>query len=241
VKLFGLRVLDSTGEGSDAMVLCGIDWVASTRTNANKNDDIAVANMSLGGPGSDDGHCGLSDHHALHLAICNTTGLGVTFVVAAMNDATDLATFEPASYDEVLTATAMADYDGQPAGLASPTCAPFGDDDSAANFSNFATLLGDQAHMLAAPGTCLGSTFPGSTYAVFFGGTSFASPTIAGSVALCIASGPCAGKTPAQIISKFVADAAAYNTANTAYGFQGDPLRPITGKYYGYLHRAGQY
>jgi hypothetical protein len=25
------------------------------------------------------------------------------------------------------------------------------------------------------------------------------------------------------------------------YGFQGDPLRPINGKYYGYLIRAGSY
>jgi len=36
--------------------------------------------------------------------------------------------------------------------------------------------------------------------------------------------------------------AAAYSTAkqNTGYGFQGDPLRPISAKYYGYLIRAGQ-
>jgi hypothetical protein len=26
-----------------------------------------------------------------------------------------------------------------------------------------------------------------------------------------------------------------------AYGFQGGPLRPISGKYYGYLMRAGLY
>jgi hypothetical protein len=42
---------------------------------------------------------------------------------------------------------------------------------------------------------------------------------------------------------KIVADAAAYNAAkqNVGYGFQGDPLRPISGKYYGYLIRAGLY
>jgi hypothetical protein len=40
-----------------------------------------------------------------------------------------------------------------------------------------------------------------------------------------------------------VSDAAAYNTArrNEGYGFQGDPLRPVSGKYYGYLIRAGLY
>jgi hypothetical protein len=36
-------------------------------------------------------------------------------------------------------------------------------------------------------------------------------------------------------------DAASYNVANSGYGFQGDPLRPVTGKYYGYLIRAGLY
>lgn len=30
-------------------------------------------------------------------------------------------------------------------------------------------------------------------------------------------------------------------TKNRGYGFQGDPLRPITGKYYGYLIRAALY
>jgi hypothetical protein len=62
-----------------------------------------------------------------------------------------------------------------------------------------------------------------------------------GTIALCIASGPCAGLTPAQIIQKIVGDAAAYNAKNTGYGFQGDPLRPIGGRYYGYLISAGIY
>jgi len=64
---------------------------------------------------------------------------------------------------------------------------------------------------------------------------------VAGVAALCIASGPCAGLTPAQIVQKLVSDASAYNTANPGYGFAGDPLRPQTGKYYGYLVRAGLY
>jgi subtilisin len=66
-----------------------------------------------------------------------------------------------------------------------------------------------------------------------------ASPHVAGTVALCVWAGGCAGLTPAQINAKIVGDAAAYNQANPGYGFQGDPLRPIAGKYYGYLIRAG--
>jgi subtilisin family serine protease len=158
--LFGVRVLDLNGEGTDSMVLCGIDWVASTRTNSDKNDDIAVANMSLGGLGdADDGNCGRTVHDALHLGICHTTDLGVTFVASAMNDSSDFAGVDPATYHEVLTVTAVADYDGQPGGLASPTCDSLGADDSAATFSNFATLAADQVHTVAAPGVWLGSTY----------------------------------------------------------------------------------
>ena len=71
--------------------------------------------------------------------------------------------------------------------------------------------------------------------------TSYATPLVAGAVVLCIYSGPCKGLTPRQVIERIVADAAAYNQANPGYGFLGDPLRPITGKYYGYLIRAGLY
>jgi len=69
----------------------------------------------------------------------------------------------------------------------------------------------------------------------------YGTPHVAGTVALCIASGACAGLTPAQIIQKIVSDAAAYNTANTGYGFVGDPIRPEPGKYFGFLVRAASY
>jgi subtilisin len=42
-------------------------------------------------------------------------------------------------------------------------------------------------------------------------------------------------------VAKIVSDAAAYNQAHPEYGFQGDPLRPISGKYYGYVIRVAQY
>jgi subtilisin family serine protease len=185
------------------------------------------------------------------MAHCRVIAAGVTIVAAAGNEAADIQVHAPAAYDDVLTVTAMTDLDGQPGGLQPPTgeCSsalnavfPIADDTAADSFSNFATLAEDQAHTIAAPGVCIGSTYPGGLYFVSVG-TSFASPLVAGTVALCIASGPCAGLTPRQIIQKIVADAAAYNTAkkNLGYGFQGDPLRPISGKYYGYLIRAAQY
>lgn len=152
-------------------------------------------------------------------------------------------------YDEVLTVTAMTDFDGLAGGLASPagSClegaksAPRFVDDTASFFSNFAVSAVDQAHTIGGPGVCILSTAPGGTYS-FAVGTSFASPLVAGTVALCVASGDCAG-SPAQIIQKIRADAAAFNTApaNVGYGFTGDPIRPIAGQYYGYLINAGIY
>lgn len=251
-RLWAGRVLNKNGVGSWSNIICGIDWATSTRTDSDPSNDIAVANMSLGGKGSDDGDCGKSNKDAMHLAICNSTAAGVTYVVAAGNSASDLAGAVPAGYREVLTVTAVTDLDGMPGGaFVGTTCAPPSAtliDDQAVFFSNFATLPADQTHTVAAPGVCILSTWlttAGSTTGIVGyeveSGTSMASPHVAGTVALCIASGACAGLTPAQIILKIVGDAAAYNTANTGYGFVGDPLRPEPGKYYGFLVRAAAY
>jgi subtilisin family serine protease len=244
-RLWSVRVLGKKAAGTDSQIICGIDWVTATRTDADPTNDIAVANMSLLGPGQDDGNCGRTNKDPLHRAICRSVAAGVTYIVAAGNDTQDIAKVAPAGYHEVLTATAMADYDGQPGGqwAFAPPCGNLGADDAAATFSNFATLTSDRAHTVAAPGVCIGSTYPHSNYLNSFYGTSFASPLVAGTVALCIASGPCAGLTPAQIVHKIVGDAAAYNSQpqNFGYGFDGDPLRPTPGRYYGFLIRAALY
>jgi subtilisin family serine protease len=237
-RLFAARVLNNAGSGSTSSVVCGIDWVTSTRTDADLTNDILVANMSLGGSGSDDGNCGNSNNDAEHKAICNSVAKGVTYVVAAGNDAADLKGKVPASYDEVLTVTAVADFNGQPGGGAAATCRS-DVDDTYADFSNFATLAADQAHTIAAPGVCIYSSWKGGGYRTI-SGTSMASPHMAGTAALCIARGQCTG-TPATIIQKLRTDAQNYNTANPGYGFTGDPIRPVTGKYFGYLTVASGY
>jgi subtilisin len=250
--LWAVRVGSGIGQGSTATALCGVDFVTSTRTDADATNDIAVANMSLGFSGAkvgDDGSCGLANHDALHLAICSSVAAGVSWVVAAGNSAGDFQSLVPASYGEVLTVTAMADFNGQPGGGAPFTCRR-DIDDAFASFSSFATLAADQAHTIAAPGRCILSTAApnsliwGGSKAPLYGvisGTSMASPHVAGTVALCIYSGACAGLTPAQIGQKIRSDAAAYNTAHPSYGFTGDPLRPVSGRYYGFLLRAALY
>jgi subtilisin len=251
-NLWAVRAASGIGQGSTATALCGVDFVTSTRTDADATNDIAVANMSLGFSGArvgDDGNCGRTNHDALHLAICNSVAAGVSWVVSAGNSASDFQSLVPASYDEVLSATAMADFNGQPGGGASPTCRP-DTDDAFASFSSFATLAADEAHTIAAPGRCILSTAAphsliwGGSNAPLYGvlsGTSMAAPHVTGTVALCIYSGACAGLTPSQIIQKIRSDAAAYNTTHPSYGFTGDPLHPVSGRYYGFLLWAALY
>ena len=54
IPIYSVRVLNNAGSGSTASVVCGIDWVTANAASLN----IKVANMSLGGGGSDDGNCG---------------------------------------------------------------------------------------------------------------------------------------------------------------------------------------
>lgn len=175
-RLWAVRVLNNRGSGSWSDVVCGIDWVTA---NA---DVIEVANMSLGGPGTDYGNCG-DGQDAMHAAICNAVDAGVTFVVAAGNDSEDAAGFTPAAYDEVITVSALADFDGQPGGNAASTCRS-DEDDTLANFSNYGADVD-----LIAPGVCIESTWKGGGYNTI-SGTSMASPHVAGGAALYLANNP---------------------------------------------------
>ena len=237
-RLWAVKVLTDAGVGLTSDIVCGIDWVTSTRSDLDPNNNIAVANMSLGGGGSDDGNCGNSNNDAEHKAICRAVQAGVTFVVAAGNDGVDFRSSVPAAYDEVLTVSAVTDYNGQPGGGGASTCRS-GVDDQYADFSNFAVLAADQNHTIAAPGTCIHSTYMAGMYDTL-SGTSMASPHVAGVAALCVSTGACTG-TPAQITAKLRADAQAYTTGTPGFGFNGDPMRPVSGRYFGYLVRAGGY
>ena len=179
-KLWGVKVLNAAGSGSLGCVIAGIDYVTSHA------DEIEVANMSLGFEGSSD---------ALDTAITNSVAAGVVYVVAAGNSAKDAATFSPANHQDVITVSAIADFNGQPGGLAPSTCRN-DVDDTFADFSNFGSLI-----ELAAPGVCILSTWLGGEYNTI-SGTSMASPHVAGAAALYLSNN--VGASPASVQAALV-------------------------------------
>ncbi|HZI39376.1 MAG TPA: S8 family serine peptidase [Acidimicrobiia bacterium] len=212
-RIFGVKVLDDDANGTTRELLCGIEWVTSTRYDNDPKNDIDVANLSLGGVGTDDGNCGKSDNDVLHQAICKSVEAGVTYVVAAGNEHEDASSLIPAAYSEVITVSAVADADGRSGGEGgSPACRA-DEDDTLADFSNYGTVVD-----IAAPGVCIFSTMPkdaeigdGSGYGTLTG-TSFAAPHVAGAAALWISGHPSA--SPAEVRSALIA-AGSYDWNNS--------------------------
>jgi subtilisin family serine protease len=136
----------------------------------------------------------------------------------------------------------MTDTDGIPGGTGPAPCIKKQTDDTYATYSNFAVSAAEQAHTLAAPGTCVVSDAIGGGSDTYYG-TSQAAPHVAGTVALCLndggIAGPCAGLTPAGVIARLRSDAQA--NATRLNGFLGDPLHAISGEYFGYLVSASKY
>lgn len=163
-RLWAVKVLNSRGSGYTSWIIAGIDWVAQ---NA---DVIEVANMSLGGSGYS---------QAEYDAIQGAVNKGVAFAVAAGNSDDDARNYSPAAFANVLTVSALADFNGLPGGGAAATCRS-DQDDTLADFSNWGPAVD-----IAAPGVCILSSFPLEQGAYgTISGTSMASPYAAGALAL---------------------------------------------------------
>ncbi|MEJ2679431.1 MAG: S8 family serine peptidase, partial [Gemmatimonadota bacterium] len=146
-RLWAVKVCNNGGSCARSDIIAGIDYVAG------RADSIDVVNMSLGGSGSDDGDCGRTNGDAEHEAICAAVDRGVVVVVSAGNTGADAVSQAPASYDEVITVSALADFDGRPGGVGAATCRS-DEDDSFASFSSYGPDVD-----LMAPGVCILSTW----------------------------------------------------------------------------------
>jgi subtilisin len=188
-RVWAVKVLNAAGSGTTSQIVCGIDWVTANASPAGAG--IEVANMSLGGQSLFGSFSGCnSSFDPMHAAICRSVNAGVTYAVAAGNSAANANNFVPATYAEVITVSALADFNGQPGGGAAATCRA-DQDDTFADFSNYGSDVD-----LIAPGVCILSTYLGGGYNTL-SGTSMASPHVAGAAALYKAGNPSA--SPAQV------------------------------------------
>jgi subtilisin family serine protease len=166
-EVVAVRVLDNAGSGTTAQVIAGIDWVTK---HARKP---AVANVSLGG----------YRNAQLDAAVRNSIKSGVTYTVAAGNDALPASLYSPANVQQAITVGASDKKDAR------------------ADFSNFGAALD-----LFAPGVAITSASnKADTAKATYSGTSMASPHAAGTAALYLADHPKA--TPAQVSKALVAQA----------------------------------
>ncbi len=165
VNLYAVRVLNNAGSGWMSDVIAGVDWVA------NPDNNIDVANMSLGG----------SKSITLNAAVENAVSAGVVFVVAAGNNSGNACDKSPASAPSAITVSAL---DDRPVNNL---------DDPFAYFSNYGSCVD-----MIAPGVLILSTWKGGGYNTI-SGTSMASPHVAGAAALYLASNTSAN--PAQVES----------------------------------------
>jgi hypothetical protein len=97
-----VRVLDNSGSGTTAEVICGIDYVVGyVETHANAS--LNVINMSLGGPADP----------ALDQAVLGAAEAGILISLAAGNESTNASSRSPArvEHDNVYTGSAIDSVD----------------------------------------------------------------------------------------------------------------------------------
>ena len=216
-RLWAVKVLTpffGGASGTTPWIVAGIDWVTATREDEDPENDIEVANMSLGGEGP---------NPAFDEAVEGSVEAGVVYVVAAGNNGMNGKDFSPASSPDVITVSALADYDGQPDSEGEPTCSDRGPDDTLANFSNWGKDI-----EIAAPGACILSTLPGNKYGSS-SGTSMASPHVAGAAAVLASESKPQSAEDVEAIRQELIDEASLDWSDISKDLNREPLLYMDG------------
>lgn len=111
-SIFGVKVLDASGSGTNSGVIAGMEFVAKDGPSQSCPNGVVV-NMSLGGGKSD----------AVNQAAANIVKAGLFLAVAAGNDGADASGYSPASEPTACTVGATVS------------------DDSLATYSNIGSLI----------------------------------------------------------------------------------------------------
>jgi len=208
VRLWAVKVLNKRGSGYTSWIVAGIDWVTANAAT------IEVANMSLGGAGFS---------QAEYDAIQGAVNAGVAFAVAAGNEDDDANNYSPGGFDNVLSVSALADFNGLPGGGAAATCRS-DIDDTLADFSNWGPEVD-----VAAPGVCILSTYPleKGSYGTI-SGTSMASPHAAGALALLASANNPANATDVNSLYNQVKSNGNYNWTDDSGDGIKEPLLDVS-------------
>ena len=121
--------------------------------------------------------CGQARRDVIHSAVCRVADQGTILVAAAGNYGDPARQRAPAAYPEVITVSAMADFDGKPGGRGRQSQACLAGsaverDDAFTTFSSYGTAVD-----LIAPGKCIWVATRGGGYARV-AGTSFSTPIV---------------------------------------------------------------
>ena len=189
-RIVAVKMFDDAGNSSETAALCALNHIIGLNTDADATNDVDVANMSWGEQRAW-GDCATD---ALHGAICAANAAGIILVAGSGNSATNGGNFVPAAFPEVISVSALADFDGERGGLAG--CGFVSDlfanecDDTFAFFSNYGASID-----VIAPGVKIYSSWANGTWRTS-SGTSMATPHVAGIAALIAAAAP--GISPAD-------------------------------------------
>ncbi len=239
VRLWSVKVMQSGTIESE--IAAGVDWVTAHA------DQIEVANMSIG--------CGLTYNESgelvpcprpvMYEAISNSVEAGVVYAVSAGNASVDAKYNHPSYHPDVITVSAVADYDGESGGKATPLATPnksevspekpycgylatsesehSGLDDKLAKFSNYGETI-----EVGAPGVCVYSTLPKGLYG-FKSGTSMAAPHAAGAAAILASQTNPEDKQDVERIREIVGKAGTFDWTDTSPDGIKEPLLRVSG------------